>query len=219
MNTDILVDQVTRLILKELQETNVCRAVPVEQGMIPIGISNRHVHISKEHMDILFGSGAVQTKDRDLSQPGQFVAEQEVTLVGPKGVIQNVRILGPERIQTQVEISISDCFIFGIQPPIRDSGDLEGSAGITLVGPKGSVTLNEGCIIAARHIHMSPADAEYFKVKHGDRVTVSVPGMRGVVFAEVLVRVNPNYLLEMHLDRDEANAASLKNGDLVALVR
>ncbi|MHB9095842.1 MAG: phosphate propanoyltransferase [Eubacteriales bacterium] len=219
MNTDILVDQVTRLILKELQETNVCRAVPVEQGMIPIGISNRHVHISKEHMDILFGSGAVQTRDRDLSQPGQFVAEQEVTLVGPKGVIQNVRILGPERIQTQVEISISDCFIFGIQPPIRDSGDLEGSAGITLVGPKGSVTLNEGCIIAARHIHMSPADAEYFKVKHGDRVTVSVPGMRGVVFAEVLVRVNPNYLLEMHLDRDEANAASLKNGDLVALVR
>lgn len=219
MHTDILVDQITRLILKELQQTNLHRAIPVEQGKIPIGISNRHVHISKEHLDLLFGPGTVLTRERELSQPGQFVARQEVTLVGPKGVIQNVKILGPERKQSQVEISISDCFIFGIQTPIRDSGDLEGSTGVTLVGPKGSVTLNRGCIIAARHIHMSPADAGYFRVKDGDRVNVSVPGMRGVVFAEVLVRVNPNYLLEMHLDRDEANAASLKNGDLVALVK
>lgn len=219
MNTNGLVDQITRLVLKEINSINLQGTVETEPRKIPVGISNRHVHISREHMDILFGRGVGLTKERDLSQPGQYVAQQEVTLVGPKGVIQNVRILGPERKQTQVEISVSDCFTFGIQAPIRDSGDLAGSAAITLVGPKGSITLDEGCIIAARHIHMSPADADYFQVRNGDRVIVSVPGMRGVVFAEVLVRVNPSYILEMHLDRDEANAASVKNGDLVTLKR
>ena len=132
-------------------------------------------------------------------------------------VIENVRVLGPTRKNTQVEISVSDCFKLGIQAPIRDSGDLAGSAGLTLVGPAGSVTVPEGAIIAARHIHMHPKDAEYFGVKDGDRVNVECTGPRGVVFCEVLVRVNENYKLEMHVDMDEANAASLRNGDLVKI--
>lgn len=193
---------------------------PFEKGApkIPLGISNRHVHISSADLTTLFGPCAELTRLRDLSQPGQFVGEQMVTLVGPKGVIEKVRILGPVRNKTQVEISVSDCFKLGIRAPIRDSGNLRGSARITLVGPVGSVTLEEGCIISARHIHMHPNDAELFGVRDGDRVNVRASGPRGIVFTEVLVRVNGNYHLEMHLDVDEANAASLANGDLLEIV-
>ncbi len=188
-----------------------------ENKKIPVGISNRHVHLSRHDLEILFGRDAMLTKFKDLSQPGQYACQEKVTLVGPKGVIENVRVLGPTRKNTQVEISVSDCFKLGIQAPIRDSGDLAGSAGLTLVGPAGSVTVPEGAIIAARHIHMHPKDAEYFGVKDGDRVNVECTGPRGVVFCEVLVRVNENYKLEMHVDMDEANAASLRNGDLVKI--
>ncbi len=159
------------------------------------------------------------TKWRDLSQPGQFACEEKVTLVGPRGVIENVRVLGPARKQSQVEISITDSFKLGVQAPIRDSGDLQGSAGITMVGPAGSVTLKEGCIVAARHIHMHTTDARRFGVKDGDRVNVKATGPRGVVFSQVLIRVSENYRLEMHLDVDEANAAALKNGDKVEIVQ
>lgn len=219
MNTEVLIDHITQLVLKELKAIGDLTPAPEVRDKIPVGISNRHVHISQAHLDILFGPGSFLSKERDLSQPGQYAAVQEVTLVGPKGVIQHVRILGPERKQTQVEIAISDCFVLGIQAPIRDSGQLKGSASITIVGPTGSVTLEEGCIIAARHIHMSPEDSKYFQVQDGDRVNVSVPGMRGIVFAEVLVRVHPSYRLEMHLDRDEANAASLRNGEPVMMMK
>jgi len=189
-----------------------------ENNKIPVGISNHHVHLSGRDLGILFGPGAVLTKFKDLSQPGQFASKEKVTLVGPKGVIEHVRILGPTRKETQVEISVSDCFKLGVRAPIRDSGELAGSAGLTLVGPAGSVTIPQGCIIAARHIHMHPSDAQHFGVKDGDRVNVKCFGPRGVVFSEVLVRVNENYRLEMHVDMDEANAASLRNGDYVKIV-
>lgn len=196
---------------------------PVVSGLddkkkIPVGISNRHVHLSDHDLEILFGPGAELTKFKDLSQPGQFACQEKVTLVGPKGVIENVRILGPTRTKTQVEISVSDSFKLGVQPPIRDSGDLGGSSGLTLVGPSGSVTIPEGGIIASRHIHMHTDDAAYFGLEDGDRVNVKCPGPRGVVFCEVLVRVGDKYQLEMHVDMDEANAASLRNDDLVEIV-
>ncbi len=185
---------------------------------IPLGISNRHLHISEGDLMTLFGQGAKLTKLRDLSQPGQFVSEQMTTLVGPNGVIERVRILGPLRSRTQVEISISDCFRLGVKAPIRDSGDLAGSAKLTLVGPAGSLTLNEGCIIAARHMHMDHEDAALFGVKDGQRVNVRCSGPRSLVFSEVLIRVHTNFKLEMHLDVDEANAASLHNGDSMEII-
>lgn len=223
MEQNQLVDIITEIVKEQLENTNVGRYhnkhadKPVDKK-IPIGVSNRHVHLSDEDLVTLFGPGAELTHQKDLSQPGQFASEQLVTLVGPKGVIEKVRVLGPTRGKTQVEISVTDCFKLGIQAPIRDSGDLQGSSKITLVGPSGSVTLNEGCIIPARHIHMHPGDARFFGVKDGDRVTVKTSGPRGVMFYEVLVRVSPKYMLEMHVDIDEANAACLKNKDYVEII-
>jgi len=210
---------IREVIAQQLGTKCRVRSNDEEDKKIPVGISNRHVHLSAHDLEILFGRDARLTKFKDLSQPGQFACQEKVTLVGPKGVIENVRILGPTRKNTQVEISVSDCFKLGIKAPIRDSGDLADSAGLTLVGPAGSVTIKEGGIIAARHIHMHPQDAERFGVKDGDRVDVECYGPRGVVFCEVLVRVNENYKLEMHVDMDEANAASLKNGDFVKIIR
>ncbi|PKM81865.1 MAG: phosphate propanoyltransferase [Firmicutes bacterium HGW-Firmicutes-14] len=212
-----LIERITEEVLRQLQQISIIPGIQ-ETGKIPLGISNRHIHISSGDLITLFGQDARLTGVRDLSQPGQYVSEQTVTLVGPKGVIEKVRILGPLRGRTQVEISISDCFRLGIRAPIRDSGDLEGSAPITVVGPVGSVTLSEGCIIAARHIHMHPNDAKRFGVQDGDRVNVKSSGPRAIVFTEVLVRVNENYRLEMHLDIDEANAASLDNGDRLEII-
>ena len=217
LNKEQLIELVTEEVLRQLQKTGGMPDLD-KTAKIPLGISNRHVHISSDDLTTLFGQGQKLTGMKDLSQPGQFVSEQTVTLVGPKGVIEKVRVLGPVRPNTQVEISVSDCFKLGIQAPIRDSGDLAGSAPVTLVGPVGSVTLPEGCIIAARHIHMHSRDAERYGVLDGDRVNVKSSGPRGIVFNEVLVRVHENYRLEMHLDIDEANAASLINGDRLEII-
>ncbi|RKD27655.1 putative phosphotransacetylase [Caminicella sporogenes DSM 14501] len=187
--------------------------------MIPVGLSNRHVHLSKEHIDILFGEGYELTKFKDLSQPGQYACNEKVDIVGPKGTLKGVRILGPARGQTQVEISITDGFVLGVKPPVRDSGDLKDSPGVKIIGPKGEVELKEGVIAAARHIHMHTSDAEKFGVKDKDIVKVKVEGKRGLIFENVLVRVNPNYALEFHVDIDEGNAACLKNGDKVELIK
>jgi putative phosphotransacetylase len=208
LNTNDLVATITETILNQYSQSK----------KVPVGISNRHVHLSKMDLDTLFGQGFQLSVMKELSQPGQYASEQKVILVGPGGVIENVRILGPVRDKTQVEVSLSDCFKLGIKAPIRDSGDLEGSSGITLVGPKGSVTINEGTIIAARHIHMHTEDAKKFGVVDKERVCVKVPGARGLVFGEVLVRVSEKYQLEMHVDLDEANAAGLKNQDLLEIV-
>ncbi|GAB6180566.1 phosphate propanoyltransferase [Desulfotomaculum defluvii] len=193
------------------------RVNPDEITPIPItvGISARHVHLTTEHVGILFGTGHVLTRFRDLSQPDQFACEEMVTVVGPKGVIEKVRVLGPERKNTQVELSISDCFKIGIKAPLRDSGDIKGSASVTIVGPAGSVTIDEGAIIAARHIHMHSTDAEKFGLEDGDRLYVRAKGPRGIIFGDVLVRAGEKHKLEMHIDTDEGNAVGLRNGDVV----
>ncbi|RYD04015.1 hypothetical protein N752_16630 [Desulforamulus aquiferis] len=152
-----------------------------------------------------------------MKQVGEYAAKETLTLVGPKGALRNVRVLGPVRKFTQVEISRTDGFNLGIVPPIRDSGKLEDTPGIVLVGPKGGVSLNKGVIVAARHIHMGVEDAHRYNVSDGDRVTIKINGPRGGSFDNVLVRVNPNFRLEFHIDTDEANAAALKNGDTVSI--
>ncbi|MBO8137391.1 MAG: phosphate propanoyltransferase [Desulfotomaculum sp.] len=182
---------------------------------VPVGISNRHVHLSEEHIEKLFGPGYQLTKLKDLSQPGQYACEETVMLVGPKGVIEKVRVLGPARKQSQVEITVTDSFKLGVKAPLRDSGDLEGSAPITLVGPKGTLSLEEGAIIAARHIHMHTSEAEELGLKDGDKVSVRAKGPRGIIFGDVLIRVSDKFKLEMHVDTDEANAVGLRNGDIL----
>lgn len=186
---------------------------------VTVGLSNKHVHLCKEHIDILFGEGHVLTPIKDLSQPGQFACDEKVDLVGPKRTIKGVRILGPARKETQVEISLADGFTLGISGlPIRDSGKTEGTPGIKLVGPKGEVELDKGVIAASRHIHMHTSDAEKYGLKDKDLVSVKVGGLRGLVFDNVLIRVNEDYALDMHLDVEEGNAAGLKNGDEVEVI-
>ncbi|MDR6123224.1 putative phosphotransacetylase [Bacillus sp. SLBN-46] len=201
----VLVEEIVKATLKQPKQ-------------IPIAASNRHIHLSPEHVDRLFGKGYQLNKLKDLSQPNQFAAKETVTLIGPKGKIQNVRVLGPARGSTQVEVSLFDGFTLGVKPPIRNSGDIKGSEAITIQGPRGQVTINEGLICAARHIHMHISDGESFGVSDGDRVQVRVEGERGVIFSNVLIRVSPKYKLEMHIDIDEANAANIKNGQLGEIV-
>lgn len=190
----------------------------MSQKTLPIALSNRHIHLSQGDIETLFGEGYELTKLKDLSQPGQYACDEKVDVVGPKNMIKGVRVLGPARNKTQIEVSIADSFILGVQPPVRDSGDLAGSPGVKIVGPKGEVELSEGVIVAARHIHMHTSDAENFGVVDKQRVNVRTKGERAVVFENVLVRAHETYALEMHVDVDEGNAAGLKNGDMVELV-
>ena len=208
MRPDELVAVVTEAVVRQLENQTLT---------IPVGVSNRHVHLSQQDLAILFGGTANLTKSKELSQPGQFACAETLTLVGPRGVIENVRVLGPVRTATQVEISAADGFRLGIKPPVRDSGDLEGSAQATLVGPKGAVSLPQGVVVAARHIHMHDNDAFRFGVRDKQKVCVRVNGERGLIFEEVLVRVSSSFSLEFHVDLDEANAAGLGNNDRVML--
>lgn len=185
---------------------------------IPVGISNRHIHLTHEHVEILFGKGYLLQPLKELSQPGQYACKETLTIVGPSlRPIEKVRVLGPERSASQVEISRTDSYLLKVKPPVRESGDIKGSAPITIIGPCGIVELKEGCIIANRHIHMSEEDGKRFGVKDGDYVTVDANGERRTRFFDVQVRVNKNFRLEMHLDTDDANAAALKNGDRVVI--
>jgi propanediol utilization protein len=168
------------------------------------------VHLCPADVDALFGEGYSLTRMKDLVQPGQFACNEKVTLIGPRGTVADVRILGPERSRTQVEISRTEEFKLGIDAPIRESGDLDGTPSLTLEGPKGRVELAEGVICAKRHIHMTPEDAAQFDVSNGDNVLVKVTGKgRELIFGDVVIRVNKDYVLEFHLDTDEANAAEL----------
>jgi putative phosphotransacetylase len=185
---------------------------------VPIAVSNRHIHLSKEHVERLFGRDYQLNKLKDLSQPGQFACKETVTLIGPKGKLEKVRVLGPARGDTQIEISLFDGYTLGITPPIRDSGDIEGTPSVTIQGPRGQLKVDQGLICAARHIHMNPDDASHFQVTNGQRVQVKVTGQRGMIFENVLIRVSPKYKLEMHIDVDEANAAQIKNGQLGVLI-
>ena len=171
--------------------------------------SARHIHVSRRVLDILFGEGYELTKKKDLSQPGQYACEERVQVIGPKGSFPGVSILGPVRPETQVELSAGDARSIGVKAPIRESGDLEGSGPCKLVGPKGEVELNDGVIIAKRHIHMTPADAEKYNLVDKQIVNVKVEtDGRSLIFGDVIVRVSPSYALAMHIDTDESNAAS-----------
>jgi putative phosphotransacetylase len=185
---------------------------------VPVGVSNRHVHLSPDHVEALFGKDYKLNPLRELSQKGQFAARETVTLVGPKGIIPNVRILGPSRGASQVEVSRTDGFTLGVHPPVRLSGNLSGTPGITIVGDKGAIALQEGLIVAKNHIHMSPADAGKFQVENGDSIIVHTSGDRPVVFADVIVRVNAGFSLDLHIDTDEANAAQLQTGDMLRVI-
>lgn len=223
MNQEQLIATITEVVRSQLQGKNVGAFTSDgarRDRTVPVGVSSRHVHLSREDFTTLFGprENDACTFFKDLSQPGQMACQEQVVLIGPKGIIEKVRVLGPTRKQSQVEVAPSDAFRLGITPPVRDSGDLAGSAGVTLVGPKGTVTLKEGVILAARHIHMHPGDAEHFGVKDKDRVSVKAPGPRGVIYQEVLIRVHAEFRLEFHIDVDEANAVLLKNGDGVEVM-
>ena len=187
---------------------------------VPVGVSNRHIHLSKEDLETLFGAGYQLTPVKDLSQPGQFACKEQLTIIGPSlRPIEGVRVLGPVRKESQVEISRTDSFTLKVKPPVRESGDIKGSAPITIVGPKGVVTLKEGCIIANRHIHMSDEEGKIFGLNDGDYVTVEVDGERRTTFYDVQVRVNKAFRLEMHIDTDDANAAGIGNGFKVRIVK
>ena len=186
--------------------------------MVPIGVSARHIHLTQEHVEILFGKGYQLTKKKEL-MGGQFASNELVTIVGLKlRAIEGVRVLGPVRSKSQVEISATDAIKLGVKAPIRPSGDIKGSAPIAVVGPKGVVYLEEGCIIAKRHIHMAPKDAQADGVVDGQIVSVKADNERGTVFNEVQVRVDDSFTLEMHIDTDEANASKIATGQTVMII-
>lgn len=228
------VAEITKVINKVLQEMGAGSSLPAgtlqqcngtayqpQTGKeVPIGVSNRHIHLTQADVDILFGKGYQLTKLKDLSQPGQYACKETLTLVGPSmRSIEGVRVLGPLRKQTQVEISKTDSFVLKVKPPVRESGSLAGSAPMLIIGPKGHIEIKEGCIIANRHIHMSPDDAVRFGVKDGDTVTVQADsGTRRSRWYDVQVRVNKLFCLEMHIDTDDANSAGLGNGSKVLVV-
>ncbi len=214
MNTENI-EAITRMVLEAIHQTETSQ----HGFLVPVGVSARHVHLTQEHVEVLFGPGYQLTKQKDL-MGGQFASNEKVTLVGLKlRAIENVRILGPVRKASQVEISATDAIKLGIKAPIRESGDIAGSAPIALVGPQGALYLKEGCIVAMRHIHMSPQDAQAAGVHNGDIVSVKADNARGTVFDQVKIRVDDSFTLEMHIDTDEANAAQIHQNDTVMMIK
>ncbi|MBQ2422321.1 MAG: phosphate propanoyltransferase [Clostridia bacterium] len=189
-------------------------------AQVLVETSARHIHLSQADLETLFGAGYELTPKKDLSQPGQFACEERVTVVGPKKELAGVSILGPVRPETQVELSLTDARSIGLSAPVRESGDVAGSSGCKLVGPKGEVELTEGVIAAKRHIHMTPEDAEVFGVKDTQVVQVRVPSSIGrtTIFDDVVVRVSPKYALAMHIDTDESNAAGVAPGTMADVI-
>ena len=184
----------------------------IRTAFIPLEASGRHVHVTKEQAFALFGHDL--TEKRPLSQPGQFLSNERVTVAGPKGEFQNVAVLGPARKEAQVEISLTDSRTLGITPPVRLSGDVINTPGARLIGPRGQVELNRGVIAAKRHIHMSPVDAKHFGVTDGQEVSLKTYTGRPLIFENVPVRVKPDFATYAHLDYDESNACGMKDGDL-----
>ncbi len=214
--TTAAVAEIVKKIVAEMEGTPATSA-----NEVPIGVSNRHIHLSREDMETLFGKGYELTPLKDLSQPGQYACKETLTLIGPSmRAIEGVRVLGPLRKTSQVEISLTDSFQLKVKPPVRESGKTAGSAPVTIIGPKGIVELKEGCIIANRHIHMSPDDAAAFGVKDGDYIDVdALSGTRKTRWFDVQIRVHKDFRLEMHVDTDDANSAGLKNGSIVTVVK
>lgn len=216
---EITTQDIAAIVKKVISEVN--SEENSSNNEIPVGISNRHIHLNHEDLETLFGKGYELTPIKDLSQPGQYACKETLTLVGPSmRSIENVRVLGPLRKKSQVEISVTDSFVLKVKPPVRESGKIEGSAPVTIIGPKGIVSLKEGCIIANRHIHMSPADAAHFGVKDGDYIDVDAfSGTKKTRWFDVQIRVNDAFRLEMHVDTDDANAVGFKNGSTVTVVK
>ncbi|SCW42067.1 putative phosphotransacetylase [Paenibacillus tianmuensis] len=186
----------------------------MDMKQVPIGVSARHIHLSKEDIALLFGAGYELKEMKALSQPGQYAAEETVAVVGPKGRFDKVRILGPARSKSQLEISRTDAFALGVNPPVRESGHIDGTPGIKVIGPAGEVELEAGVIVAARHIHFHTDDAAKWGIADKQELTVRVEGERGVTFEHVIARVSDQFALDMHIDTDEANAAGIKTGDV-----
>lgn len=184
---------------------------------INVGISARHVHLTSEHIKTLFGHDL--TVYKDLTQPGQYAANEKVDIAGPKNTIKGVRILGPARKASQVEVSKTDAFFLGIEPALKASGDIEGTPGVKLVGPAGEVILDKGVIVAIRHIHMHPTDAQKFGIVDKEVVWVVSNSKRKTIIGDVIVRVDPTFALDFHVDTDEANGAWLNSGDKIKIVR
>lgn len=210
-----LVQKIVEEVLQQVLKNQSSRP---DDGKIPIGVSARHVHLAQAEVEQLFGENYQLTPKFELSQPGQFAAEETVVIAGPKGSIDRVRILGPARTLTQVEVSWTDAMKLGVKPPLRISGDIKDSSPVTLIGPKGSVVLPEGLIIAQAHIHMSPADSERFQVVDGQSVQIKVQGLRPIILSNVMIRVSERYRLEMHIDTDEANAGLIQQGAFAEIV-
>lgn len=208
-----LVARITTLVTQELSRQGV-----LMKNKVPVGISARHIHLEQAHLEVLFGKNYQLTPFKDLSQPNQFACHEKLTLKGPKGDIHNVRILGPLRAKTQVEISRTDGRQLGVNPPVRSSGDLKGAAPITLIGPKGEITVDRCCIIADRHIHMTPKDAKMFNVVDKQKVSVIIPGEKSGVMDQVTIRVNSDYALDMHIDTDDGNAFGLNGNEWLEII-
>ena len=208
-------EEIRRQVTKDtLLSTRKCTG----RGFVPVGISNRHIHLTQAAVGQHFGPGHQLTPTKALSQPGQFACEEKVTVEGPKGKLSGVRVLGPVRKDVQVELSVTDAFAAGIKPVVRMSGDIAGTPGCRLTGPAGSMEIREGVIVAARHLHISPEQAAVYGLKSGDQVRLRSEGPRAVVFEQVAVRSGPGHDLEVHIDFDEANCAQMKNGDLLEII-
>ena len=217
---DISKEAIAEMVKRAILEMKGEARAQNTNGGIPVGISNRHIHLSQADLETLFGQGYELTPIKELSQPGQYACKEVLTIVGPSmRPIENVRVLGPVRKASQVEISVTDSYVLKVKPPVRESGKIEGSAPIRIIGPRGVVELNEGCIIANRHIHMSPSDAEIFGVKDGDYVDIDANGTRPTRWFGVQVRVHKDFRLEMHVDTDDANAVGIGNGFIVNVVK
>ena len=228
---DIVVNVVSKMeagVSGDNNASSPARAMPGEkagtqtvppQKKIVCGVSVRHIHLCREHVDVLFGKGYEVQVLKELYQPGTYAYKETVTIVGPRlNAIQNVRVLGPLRDRTQVELAKTDCIILGIDAPVRPSGQLSGTASAVIIGPKGAVYLEDGIIRANRHMHLCSADAEYFGVKDNDAIDVRVSGPKGLTFNNVQARVSPDFKSEMHVDTDDGNAADIVNGTLVEIV-
>lgn len=199
-----LVDSIVKEVLSRLNIKN--------DSLIEVEASGRHVHLSRRDLDILFGEGYKLTPTKELSQPGQFACKERVTITGPKGSIKNVVILGPERKDTQVEVSLTDALTLGLKIPIRESGKIDNTPGITISSEKASINIDKGVIVAKRHIHITPEDASKYNVKDNQIVKVEVYGERPLIFDDTVIRVSPKFRTYMHIDYDEANACGYKKG-------
>ncbi|AUM99417.1 phosphate propanoyltransferase [Clostridium botulinum] len=212
-------EEVLKLLLEAVKGKELNNAVNRNSSEIPVGISNRHIHLSQKDLDSLFGENYELTKIKDLSQPGQYACKEVVTICGPKGAIEKIRILGPVRSKTQVEVLAGDCIKLGAVSHVKLSGDLNRTSPITIVGPKSSVQLEEGLIVAQRHIHMTPEDAQNLGVHDGEIVSIKFEDLRGGIYNNVAVRANDASSLECHLDIEEANAMGINSKSKVTIVK